>query len=395
MGRYRVGEKPLVYFCGPIGDPARPVGERSYSQLSERVPKNRNAFTFGGYLAHNLRTIEALEQRGFKIRPLRYAVPELKGIGKVLTYAAAFQRLAFSVLACKPNSVFHLTGLRGVFIYPEFVLILLAKFKRCFTVYDIHAGGDQEVYDRGSVAYRLFIRAAFRTADLLLVEGQQQTPFVESVCGRTPVFIPSHVTVPDGEFAREEPDLSVKLVITYAGHIRPEKDIATILEAAKLLRQKGIDVEVRLAGAGSAEYIDDLKARYPDSSNIWLGLLGTDRILELFTSTHFFLFPTRHKGEGQSNALTESMACGCVPIASDRGFNAATIGDCGRILGNNASASDYSAAVWEIWTTGQWWELSRRCRERILNHYSTDVVVDRLANEYSAVIAGSASMKAG
>ena len=94
----------------------------------------------------------------------------------------------------------------------------------------------------------------------------------------------------------------------------------------------------------------------------------------------------RHDGEGHSNALTEAMAEGLVPLCADNGFNRSVIGDCGRIFDRNADGAAYAEAVRAIITSGGWWQLSRRTAERIARNYTAETVVPGLIERYREIM---------
>jgi glycosyltransferase involved in cell wall biosynthesis len=105
-------------------------------------------------------------------------------------------------------------------------------------------------------------------------------------------------------------------------------------------------------------------------------------VLALFSSSHFFLFPTTHPGEGHSNALTEAMAMGCVPLAALNGFNHSVMGDCGGVLPQSATSDAYADTVLDIVRSGRWSALSSAARERAHLHFNTNCVVDALIEQY-------------
>ncbi len=106
----------------------------------------------------------------------------------------------------------------------------------------------------------------------------------------------------------------------------------------------------------------------------------------MLASAHYFIFPTRHDGEGHSNALTEAMAEGLVPICSDNGFNRSVVGDAGRVLPVDATASDYAQAIADIGTGAAWNELSRAASRRIAERFTGMVVLPVLIESYRATL---------
>ena len=80
--------------------------------------------------------------------------------------------------------------------------------------------------------------------------------------------------------------------------------------AARLLKDRGVNVDVRLAGvtAQSIEWMDD-----HDALNC-LGTLPMDKMHKEFESADVFVLPSL--SEGQAGVLLEAMASGCPVIAS-------------------------------------------------------------------------------
>ena len=360
-----MGPSSAIYFCGPIADVGKPAK--------------------GGYQARNLRTIEALRSRDFEVHTLPYAQPTASRTRKLIEYATGFSVLAWKMGGCKKKSIVHITGLRRIFLYPEIVLAYLAKRRKCRVIYDIRDGlGLDAVRLERSAIYRYFFARLLNSVDLVMVQGDGQVPFVESFTGSTPVLIPNQIDLSSIP-TRTYPSTPVAPAIAYAGALKPEKGLSTMLDAVEILNRQGFAVDVRIAGTGDEKFVESLRSRYSHLAITWLGPQTAESVLDLFTTSHFFLFPTWWPGEGQSNALTEAMACGCVPIVSDHGFNAATVGNCGAVLDLNQEPGDYAEAVKRIWETGQWITLSEQSAQRVREHYSSVAVIDHLTEQYAAL----------
>lgn len=362
-GRSELRPVSPIYLCGPIAEAGKPAK--------------------GGYQSGNLRTIEALQSRGLEVHALPYAQPESSRIGKLVAYATRFSVLALRVAMCKKKSIIHITGLRRIFLYPELVLVYMAKSRKCRVIYDIRDGLELDlIWVKRSAVYRNSFGRILNAVDLVMVEGDAQISFVESFTGKQPVLMPNQIdlsAVPNRRYPIRD---SSTPVIAYAGAVKPEKGVAKILEVAEILTAMDLEVIVRIAGAGDEAFIKELRARYAAIRIEWLGAQTSEQVLDLFSTSHFFMFPTWWPGEGQSNALTEAMACGCVPIVSDHGFNAATVGDCGAVLDVGQSAADYASAVERIWQGGWWEDLSHRSAARVQQRFSSVSVIDHLTEHY-------------
>jgi glycosyltransferase involved in cell wall biosynthesis len=357
---------PPVVLCGPIaaaGEPAR-----------------------GGYQACNRRTIEALRAAGVDVRELPFPHPRARGLRKLLQYAIGFLRLYARVWRLPPGVILHLTALSAHFIYLEWVLVHLARLRGVPVLFDLRAGAGLINYRRGGPLYRLAFDGTARSARLCLVEGAELVEFVRESSRRPTSHFPNHLDtrrIPQRNDARL-PDAPV---IAYAGRLVPEKGLEVLLDACRALCERGLSPALRIAGEGDPLYLSDLRQRYADLDVQWLGPLPANRVLALFLDAHFFLFPSRHHGEGQSNALTEAMACGCVPVVSRHGFNASVTGSAGVVLDPHASPNQYAEEVAAIWAQQHdWRERSRQARERMAQLFDTQAVVAGLLNHYRGLL---------
>ena len=84
-------------------------------------------------------------------------------------------------------------------------------------------------------------------------------------------------------------------------------------------------------------------------------------------TSHFFLFPSQNKFEGHSNALTEAMAFGLVPITSNYGFNK-------TVVGYKELVEKYAETAINIITQGLWDEYSKKMMKRVEDNFSEEVV---------------------
>ncbi len=350
---------PAILFCGPIALPGVPPA--------------------GGYEACNSRTIEALRARGVTVHELHFPQPRGSAWAKLLGYVRGFASLSRQ-LGRAPGEIFHLTGLYKHFVLPELLLLRLARRRGLRTIYDIRAGALHRHYRRLGPLYRWLFRRLLRSADQVMIEGMEYQPFVQQVTGKPAFYLPNHIKA-DGMPPRQaDQSGAMPLRLIYVGRITEEKGVETALQAAQLLQQRGLPCQIALAGNGPPALLARLQATYPQAQ--WLGALHASAVLAELGRSHLFVFPTQHTGEGHSNALTEAMAMGCVPIASNNGFNRSVIGDAGCVLPLNADASQYADAIARLWRSGEWPLLSQRAAARTKELFSTEQAVARLHTAY-------------
>lgn len=352
-----------ILFCGPIPGPAQAPA--------------------GGYEACNRRTIDALREHGAQVRELPYPQPDGGKLAKLRGYVGGFLALRRQI-GRGAGQVFHLTGLYKQFVPAELLLLLRARRRGWRTVYDVRAGSMHLHYARLGPVYRLLFRLLLRSADQVMIEGMDYAPFVQQVTGRQAFYLPNHIKMTDIPARTMAADDVLRLI--YVGRVNLEKGVATALATAQRLQELGQRCELVVAGPAEPALLAQLRADYPHSPVQWLGSLTSAQVLAELGKAHVFLFPTRHSGEGHSNALTEAMAMGCVPLASDNGFNRSVIGDTGRVLPMQATADQYAEAAMALWRGGAWPALSQAARARAASLFSTEQAVSRLQAAYQQLL---------
>ena len=126
---------------------------------------------------------------------------------------------------------------------------------------------------------------------------------------------------------RQELTLSPRsFVVGTVGRMVPIKDHGTLLKAAELLAERGIDVRVVLVGSGPE--LGRLKRQAGESPDLNGRIVfpgDSDRVPELLNAMDVFVLSSL--GEGMSNTLLEAMACGLPTVASRAGGNPELVED--------------------------------------------------------------------
>ena len=165
----------------------------------------------------------------------------------------------------------------------------------------------------------------------------------------------------------------------YFGRITQNKGIDIMLETIKILDNRfNLYLAGPIASDIDAASIKNEKTRY-------LGLLKSYEIKEILKDTHFFIFPTRHNGEGQSNALIEAMSGGLIPIGYDQGFCAEVIGDCGVALPTNAKPKDFADSILS-YCNENYNKNSYLAQEHIKANHNLRVEINKLITIYNSII---------
>ena len=358
-----------VAYCGPIGAIGQPAG--------------------GGYESANRRNCDALTRRGVVVTELPYPKVTTRPLVKLWRYGTNFVRTAaFLIARRKDYDLLHLTPLNMHFALVESWLVACARWLGKPVLLDIRAGTFVRHHEGGSALYRRTIDRTLRLASHVAVEGEAYLPFVRKRSSAPVLHFPNYV---DGPALRQTPavqtlDRNAPVRLLYFGRLVAEKGIETTLATLVILQERGHAVELELIGDGPAAFVAGLRQRHALSPVTWSAGLPVAAILQRAAAAHFFVFASRHDGEGHSNALNEAMSVGLVPVCSDQGFTRSVVGDAGVVLPVESQASEYAAAIEAILLTGRWATLSQRARLRVRTLYSEDATLPPLIDTYRRLL---------
>ncbi len=348
----------------------------------------------GGYARCNDLLARSVLGQRFGIRRLRVSEPREGGL---LWRLATDLRAARRCLDACPAPIFHLTAQYQTGTWREWALFRMARRAGRAFVLDIRAGCFVASYERPvALLERRLLDAMLRGASALCVEGRSDGEWIRERFGREPLWLPNFVLAADTERrapARlERPAAGEPLRLAYAGRLAPEKGLDDLVGACERLAAGGRRVHLDLAGSGEAATVEALarRARAALGGNgVTLhGVLSHDALLDRLASAHCFVFPSRWRGEGHSNAVNEAMQAGLPVVTTTQGFLADVVtAECGA----RVPPGDPDALARAVATLADDWErlraAGRAARERVLREFSDRAVLPRLASLYEKLLA--------
>ena len=236
-------------------------------------------------------------------------------------------------------------------------------------------GGQVLLYPKRSKLLKNIFIKTMDLQEMVLFEGQESLNLVKEVSRQEKlVYFPVYV------FEKDIPaSLSVRpndrINLCYFGRIGPGKNTIVIIETFELLCKKYDNVYLTIiGGAGqSRKYVAQVDKMIEDSiykNRITRkGLSSFLYINEMMQTQHFYLFPTAERCEGHSNALTECMSQGVVPIVSNYHFNASVVGE-NMLVVDGYSPQAYADRISNIIDNGLWKDFSEKMWNRVKDRYS-------------------------
>jgi glycosyltransferase involved in cell wall biosynthesis len=294
---------------------------------------------------------------------------------------------AVCLLRSRPQIVHINTSFEPKGYWRDIVYLGVAKALRRKVVYQVHGGAMPAEFFGGNRALTALLRRILGWADVVVLLAHSEMAAYSA-------FAPlARLTRIANAVSLSEVDLSPArylkggpLEIVYVGRLAANKGIFESIEAMRILRDRGVEARLTLAGSGDAAAAATQAvqaAGLSDRVRVLPPVFATDK-QRLWQQAHVFVFPTYHR-EGLPYALLEAMACGAVPVA-------ATVGAIPDVMqhevhGLFVPAHDPQAVATALERLAndrpRLHRLAVAAHERVVDHYS----IARLAQEFAAVYA--------
>lgn len=350
----------IIYF-GPI----TPKGEQSK----------------GGYAAANRKNIDMLTELGIKVvevpKPTKNKFT--KHIGFLINLLCFVQPFLLFRYIFKKDVIVHITPVYKFFIYPAAFTVFLSWLLRIPVVVDLRAGTFIKYYNEYSPVYRFANKVLLNKSNAITVESRYYIDEIKKIIKnkeKSISYFPNVAKCDKLEYNEKQTD---KYNLFYFGRITQNKGIDIMLETIKMLDNRFC---LYLAGPIASD-ID--VASIKNKKTKYLGLLNSDEIKDVLKDTHFFIFPTRHNGEGQSNALIEAMSEGLIPIVYNQGFCAEVVGECGVVLPTNANPKDFADSIISYCNEG-YNKNSCLAQQHIKANHNLRIEINKLITIYNNII---------
>ncbi len=245
---------------------------------------------------------------------------------------------------------------------------------------------------------RLWARRYLTNAAIVLcsseVEREESSKWIpKAKMGVLPLVVDltDYETLPGPQPAREAfPQVfSGPPVVLYLGRLFMGKGIETLIEATALLKSRGVDLRLALAGGGEPAYeasLRDLVERRGVGDRVqFLGLVFGRTKISVYEAADLFCLISEHENFGL--VIPEAMACGC-PVLLGPGVQIhREVCDSGggRVVQPTPEAvADGVAAI--LQSRDEREEMGRRAREWVFDALGTDRVVARYEAVYRSIL---------
>lgn len=230
---------------------------------------------------------------------------------------------------------------------------------------------------------KMAARSAFRWADVVYVDNEVSRQQFMDIFGQAPQLITLAADLWDDPGYDQLAGLGLESnnYILFVGMLRPDKGVHLLINAYTRLET---DIPLVIVGDNPDDlaYVQGLK----DAANEHVHFLGYqygDTAQQLFANSMIYVQPSVM--EGNSPALMSAMACGRCVVVNGIPQNRETIGDAGLAF-EAGDSDDLRRILAELLADpARIAEMGRQARQRIVDVYNWERVVDQLEHMYAQV----------
>lgn len=351
---------------------------------------------YGGGEQGNRRTLQLMRDAGYEVTTIsKYTKVYIEN--KILLIIVVFSKMLWCLLKLfwvlfwgrRKNSIVHIGGIYYTMVYFELALVTMAKILGYKTIYEMRGGGARVYYDTGSKLYRYTFDKIIKRCDCVFSQGLENYELIDSIVPNKERYYYPNYVMPDF-YPAKYPDKKLNpLKLLYFGRISKTKNVDLILDATKIIVERIKDVELEIVGNFvESNYREEL---YSKVDKLGLQSIVTfkpacshESLRDILRDNIFYLFPTSETHEGHSNAVTEAMAWGVIPIATPQGFNRSVINN-GSLIVEELTPKAFAERVIQIVENGEVEKLSLSMYNRCINLYTAETAYISLKKEYDSL----------
>jgi len=228
----------------------------------------------------------------------------------------------------RPRIVHINTSFEPKGYWRDLVYLGVAKLLRLKVVYQIHGGAlPAQFFGKSPLLTRLLRRVLAWPDAVVLLSAAELAAFREFAPAARLRRIANAVPIGEVDLSPARYAVQRPLAVTYLGRLAVDKGIFETIEAVRLLRERGVEVHLRIAGSGAAlEQIRRAIAEADVGERVVLvGALFGAAKEQLWRGSDVLAFPSYR--EGLPYALLEAMSWGAVPVVTPVGAIAEVVQD--------------------------------------------------------------------
>ena len=234
----------------------------------------------------------------------------------------------------RPSVAYYALTVSGAAFLRDVIVVGLLKSFGVPIVFHLHNKGVSRSRSR---VMRVLYRFVFRGSRVVLLSNRLYSDVEKFVNPEQVRICPNGMDVAGVEVVHARKDNGSPKILFFSNLIE-EKGVIVLLEACRLLKDRGVEFECQLVGSEGDVSTADLNTRLIEmdltSEVKYLGRKYGEEKLEIFAQSDIFVFPTYYRMETFGLVLLEAMAAGlpCVSTAEGGILDLVLDGETGLIV---------------------------------------------------------------
>ena len=343
------------------------------------------------------RVMQGFKDEGIEIVPIRRHRAELQSkIGHVaeisfFAFYDWFKMIAKMLFGKRKNAAFMQMTYAGALVPYELLLSATARVLGYKSMEYLQGGLVMDTYPKKGTLHQMLFMSNMNLQSLVCFEGMDALKLTESVTKKPElVYLPSYIRdemIP--VVCPEKPKDGINLC--YFGRTSPVKNPIVTVETFNELCRRHPDWNITLTIVGS-HHLVSYQEKFAEviEKSPWKDRITRrenspyEYLVSMKQKQHFYIFPTKEKAEGHSNALNEAMSQGLIPIACDYHFNKTVIGD-ERLVVKGYNPNDYADKIEWVVENCNLSDLSKKMWARVKDNFAYSLVNKKVCDSIKNV----------
>jgi len=258
------------------------------------------------------------------------------------------------------------------------------------TIFHFHVGGLSDLYDCLSPIMRLLFRMAYFYPDLAIRISTDAPEDGRKLKAKKECIVHCGVGDEYKRYMRKKTFQGGFAKILFAGALRESKGVLVLVEACKILLDRGISFHVDVMGGFECIRFEDRVRALVKNSGLreritFLGIRSGGKKSETFASADIFCFPTLYETFGI--VRIEALSFGLPVVTTDWGGGSDIIEDgvCGFLVPRNDAVAVAEKLELLIKDPLLRRKMGNQARKRYLEHFTEGRYHERLKNAFEEV----------
>ncbi|MCH6255293.1 glycosyltransferase [Puniceicoccaceae bacterium K14] len=306
-------------------------------------------------------------------------------VAKIFKLGSLIVRIIHARIKHKATSLYYPpAGGTVIPICRDIIILLCTRIFFKQVLFHFHASGLIDGYNKLPSLLKPLFKLAYHSPDLAVTLSQSQPQLAEFLDSKEKMIIPNGIF--DNASGFERLSFPAEKRILFMGAVIESKGVTNILEAAVILKEKGLRFSVDIAGEFAEETYEVFSKKFVADNNLegivsFLGLIRGDDKWERFKNCHIFCFPTFYENEAFPVVLLEALSFSMPIVVTDwRGCPDIVTEENGFIVKTQNPSLIADALIKLMSNNEKLSQFAQNNRQRFLEFYTTERYYENIDN---------------